>query len=79
MRADFEELAAGLRHSCGLTNGTVRCWGWNGYGQTAVPAVTGGWKSVTAQYMHTCGILLADNSGRCWGTNTYGQTDVPQP
>ena len=62
-----EELAAGLYHSCGLTNGTVRCWGHNGDGQTTVPAITGGWASLTTSWYHTCGILLADNSAQCWG------------
>jgi hypothetical protein len=42
-----------------------------------VPAVTGGWASLTANYVRTCGILLADSSGRCWGQNNEGQTIVP--
>ncbi len=42
-----------------------------------MPAVTGGWKSLTAGYYHACGILLADDSAQCWGTNTNGQTTVP--
>ena len=79
MRADFEELAAGNGDSCGLTNGTARCWGSNGNGQTTVPAVTGGWKSLTAGLLHTCGVLLADASARCWGDNGQGQTTVPKP
>ena len=62
MRADFEELAAGSGHSCGLTNGTARCWGRNSEGQTTVPAVTGGWKSLISGVFHTCGVLLADAS-----------------
>ena len=72
-------MAAGYYDSCGLTNGTVRCWAWNGYGESTVPAITGGWKSVSAHYLTTCGILLADNSVRCWGDkhNWYGVTTVP--
>ncbi len=44
-----------------------------------MPAITGGWASLTANYYHVCGILLADSSARCWGANSknYGQTTVP--
>ncbi len=55
------------------------CWGDNSDGQTTVPAVTGGWKSLIAGTGITCGILLADSSARCWGYNKYGQTTVPKP
>ena len=79
MRADFEELAAGARHFCGLTNGTARCWGYNGNGQTTVPAVTGGWQSLTAGWLHTCGSTKLTSTTLCWGYNHYGQTDVPKP
>jgi hypothetical protein len=83
LRADFEELAAGYLHSCGLTNGTLRCWGYGGWGESTVPAITGGWKSLSTGHGggpgFTCGILLADNSARCWGASghDYGQTTVP--
>jgi alpha-tubulin suppressor-like RCC1 family protein len=34
MQAGVVDVTAGANHSCALTSaGTVRCWGWNGYGQ----------------------------------------------
>ncbi len=64
-------------HTCGLTNGTARCWGFNANGECTVPAITGGWKALIAGWYHTCGILLADNSAQCWGYNDYGHCNVP--
>ena len=56
---------------------SARCRGYNGHGQTTVPAVTGGWASLTPGNAHVRGMLLADNSALCWGQSSYGQTTVP--
>jgi hypothetical protein len=58
-----------------LADNSARCWGGDDSGQTTVPAITGGWKALTAGDRQTCGVLLADNSARCWGAETY----VPKP
>ena len=42
-----------------------------------MPAVSGGWASLTAGGWQTCGIVKSDDSARCWGRNHYGQTTVP--
>ena len=69
-------------HSCAiLDDGTVKCWGSNGYGQlgvgdttdkaspTAVVATNlgAGVKSVATGYQHTCAVLN-DGSLKCWGS-----------
>ena len=81
--AQFQQLSAGLVHTCGLlTDGTAYCWGNNDYGQLgdgsrssrayAVP-VAGSvrFSMLTAGGGHTCG--LADGAAYCWGLNLNGQ------
>ena len=77
-------VAAGNEHTCALlTDGTVRCWGGNQYGQlgdgTLVqrpnPVAVAGLEGVTELSLgeqHTCA-LLTDRTVRCWGENRYGQ------
>lgn len=82
---DVVELAAGIEHMCArLTDGTVRCWGWNGNGQVGDPAAPGGALAprlvpglanvagLAAGDRHTCA-HLADGTVRCWGSNDMGQ------
>jgi hypothetical protein len=73
------ELAAGGFRTCGVVKevDSARCWGRNGDGESTVPAVSGGWASLTGGRVHTCGILKADDAARCWGYNGNGQTTVP--
>jgi hypothetical protein len=65
----------------GLADSSARCWGASGnyYGETTVPAVTGGWKSLAAGAYHTCGVTKLNSTTLCWGSNDYGQTTVPKP
>ena len=77
-------LAAGGRHTCALlSGGTVKCWGWNSWGQlgdgtstsrskpVAVAGLTGA-AAIAAGDDHTCA-LLGDGSVACWGHNQYGE------
>ncbi|MEZ4392098.1 MAG: protein kinase [Polyangiales bacterium] len=76
-------LGVGFEHSCSLeANGTVRCWGWNLFGQcgaspspsagiTTVPGLTGAVELVSG-YAHNCA-RLSDGTARCWGLNSSGQ------
>jgi alpha-tubulin suppressor-like RCC1 family protein len=79
--------ADGGGHTCAiLDDGSVRCWGWNDYGQLGdgtttsrnTPTALSSWPSgrtavaITAGGYHTCAIL-DDGSVRCWGSNSDGQ------
>jgi len=82
------DITAGGDHTCALiSDGTVTCWGSNGYGQLGtgddtnrnVPvAVTSGALTdktvtdITAGASHTCA-LISDGTVTCWGYNGDGQ------
>jgi alpha-tubulin suppressor-like RCC1 family protein len=79
-------LAAGYSHNCVvMTNGTVRCWGWNSDGEVApnsqgfnlsTPASPdggiGGVARVSLGRAHSCA-MKTDGSVLCWGSNIYFQ------
>jgi alpha-tubulin suppressor-like RCC1 family protein len=74
-------VTAGQEHTCAvLTDGTVRCWGWIGYGQTgmaygSIPGVANDISTATAISagdFHTCA-LLAGGTVSCWGWNIAGE------
>ena len=88
------EISAGAEHTCArMTNGTVRCWGRNDFGQlgttagqgllpTTVPGVAHA-VEVSAGSFHTCA-RIAGGEVVCWGQDvTYsfpkasGPADVP--
>lgn len=83
-------ISAGLYHTCAVreTDGALRCWGDNAYGQmgnnqsgtdvctpTATSDNLANVKKVTAGGYHTCALL---NTGAlyCWGRNEQGQVGV---
>jgi alpha-tubulin suppressor-like RCC1 family protein len=85
LAGDAKEIATGTNHSCALlTNGTVRCWGANTYGQLGNGTTTNASRpvsvaglprpavAITAGGDHTCA-KLDDGSIRCWGKNNKGQ------
>ena len=81
-------IAAGTDHTCAvLDDGSVSCWGSNGYGQLGDGTTTHSWGTptqtspfdtgktavaITAGNFHTCA-LLNDDSVSCWGSNSHGQ------
>lgn len=79
-------VATGAGHTCTLmSDGTLRCWGDNQFGElattTATPVTTpvtpvglnGAVSAVSAGGGHTCAVLSADHSVQCWGRNQRGQ------
>ena len=70
-------VAAGRLHSlAGLADGTVVGWGFNGSGQTNVPASATNVVALAAGYCHSLA-LKADGTVVGWGNNDYVQTNVP--
>ncbi len=86
--ADASAITAANGFSCALlTNGTVYCWGYNGYGAlgtagassgTPVPNQVDGLTDVGAVSaghagQHNCALRDSDDTVRCWGRNAFGQ------
>jgi alpha-tubulin suppressor-like RCC1 family protein len=81
-------IATGGSHSCAvLSDGTVRCWGWNGKGQlgdgtltqSPIPVAVNGIDginniaiAVAAGGSHSCA-RLSTGKVLCWGSNANGQ------
>jgi len=82
-------VSAGVQHTCAiLDDGSLKCWGYNNYGQLGIGSTTnqntpqtvdlGTGRtavSVSLGRYHTCA-LLDDDSLKCWGYNNYGQLGI---
>jgi hypothetical protein len=85
------QISAGYEHTCAvLDNGTVKCWGYNDYGQLGIGSTTT-WTytpsgpidfgigrtamQISAGAFHTCAVL-DDGTVKCWGYNDYGQLGI---
>lgn len=78
------QISAGGLHSCAaLSDGSVRCWGQNDYGQLGDGTMTSSLTPVSvsgvdnaveisAAFNQTCA-LLSDGQISCWGANDAGQ------
>ena len=83
------DVDSGSNYGCALlSDGTVKCWGSNGYGQlginstTSSPAaqsvlnVSGAWQLAVGKY-HACVLITSSVAGKddiqCWGLNKDGQ------
>jgi len=79
-------LANGRWHTCAaLTDGNVKCWGWNGYGQlgdgvlpnrsspVTVASLSANVEQLATGGYHTCAVLDSGATVQCWGKNEYGQ------
>ena len=71
----FVSVSAGGGHTCGVrSDGSVACWGVNGFGAATPPV--GSFDSVSAGGNHTCGVR-SNGSVACWGLNSDGQATPP--
>ncbi len=80
----WQQIDAGWQHTCGVgRDGSLWCWGYNGYGQlgdgtrdfSAEPVRVGedvDWEVVDAGATHTCAIKR-NGVLWCWGRNGMGQ------
>jgi len=82
---NWQSISTGNYHTCGIkTDGTIYCWGYNGYGQLGDNTTTDrytpvqeysastNWESVSAGANHTCGVKT-DGTLWCWGYNGQGR------
>jgi alpha-tubulin suppressor-like RCC1 family protein len=68
-------IDAGGSHSCAIrSDGLLRCWGWDGVGQSTPP--TGTFVSVANGYSHSCGVRTSGEL-LCWGSSAPGTADAP--
>ncbi len=82
---DIEQITTGLTHTCALiSDGTVRCWGGNQFGQLgdgtttnrSTPVTVTGLsdiKQIEAGDNHTCAVSNNNGLVYCWGSNMSGQ------
>jgi hypothetical protein len=60
------------------SDGTIVCWGNNGYGQCTVPSPNEDFMTIAGGSLHSLG-LKSDGSVVAWGYNGSGQCTVPSP
>ncbi|CAB4878412.1 MAG: hypothetical protein F2799_05855 [Actinobacteria bacterium] len=78
------QITAGVAHSCVvISGGTIKCWGYNGWGtlgngtttDSSLPVSVSGITTATqvaAGDYYSCA-LLTGGTVKCWGENTVGQ------
>jgi alpha-tubulin suppressor-like RCC1 family protein len=80
-------ISTGALHSCVvLSNGTVKCWGSNNWGQlgdgstasSATPVTVSGIDNavaIGADDEHSCAVL-STGAMKCWGSNVWGELGI---
>jgi hypothetical protein len=71
----YMSVTAGRFSSCALrTDGTIDCWGDDGWGRTSPPSGT--FVDVDNGSIHNCA-LRTDGTIACWGSNFAGESSSP--
>ncbi len=71
----MSQVSVGEVHSCAIaTDQTIKCWGWNQYGQSDPPE--GEFIQVSAGGTHSYAIAT-NHTIKCWGDDGRGITDAP--
>ena len=74
----YTKVSAGRNHNCAITtDGSVKCWGYNGQGRATVPTHYSNHRfaDIAAGYYHTCAVTKQGMVG-CWGAD--GDLDTSQ-
>jgi alpha-tubulin suppressor-like RCC1 family protein len=79
-------LTAGWDHTCAVaSDGALKCWGRNSYGQLGdgtttqrntpvdVVGLASGVTALAASYSHTCALIIPTGRVKCFGLDGYGQ------
>jgi alpha-tubulin suppressor-like RCC1 family protein len=84
---DISAVTAGSAHTCAKTYaGTVKCWGYNLYGQlgnntttdalipVTVSGISSGVQTISASSnSHSSGVVFSNGTSSAWGNNNLGQ------
>lgn len=71
----FTRVSAGVRNTCGLvTDGSLRCWGFDDAGKNTVPGGT--FSDVSTGTRHTCAVR-SNGAVACWGDAAEKATLAP--
>jgi hypothetical protein len=74
---DYTHLDAGPDYACGISSGTIHCWGGSNQTTQASPPPGNDFWKVAAGGTHACA-LLHNGTALCWGVNGDGQSDPPE-
>src|SRR3989339_376708 len=84
----YSSVSAGYQHTCGIrqNDSRVLCWGYGDFGQLGdgnstshnvlnpnLTTDSSAYSSVSAGYIHTCGIRANDSRVLCWGESGSGK------
>lgn len=90
LSANVTDIAAGANHSCAIVGGSVKCWGYNYYGQLGngtsgthdpypspvnVTGLPAGATKIVAGNDFNC--VIVSGGVWCWGRNEQGQLGSP--
>jgi len=73
--SQYRNISVGSKHSCGINNSGIYCWGRNDYEQLTVPNNVINPIVIKSGSNHNC--VLDDEGVKCWGSNEQGQSTVP--